>query len=149
MRDVTILEEQGLSRQQGGAGRLPELGLRMQSLIWSAALPLRVCPDNTCVPCTGSLMGLGDIISQQLVERRGLQEHQTGRTLIMVSLGCGFVVSSAYGGSAVPWAVECTLCPPVVFICLSPLGQPVPSFGLRVCLPWELVSAAWERSFMI
>ncbi|PNI72373.1 MPV17 isoform 21, partial [Pan troglodytes] len=38
-----------------------------------------------------SLMGLGDIISQQLVERRGLQEHQRGRTLTMVSLGCGFV----------------------------------------------------------
>eukprot|EP00073_Rattus_norvegicus_P036836 XP_008762737.1 PREDICTED: protein Mpv17 isoform X1 [Rattus norvegicus] len=39
----------------------------------------------------GSLMGLGDIISQQLVERRGLQQHQTGRTLTMASLGCGFV----------------------------------------------------------
>lgn len=46
-------------------------------------------------------MGLGDIISQQLVERRGLQEHQTGRTLTMVSLGCGFVVSSACSGAAV------------------------------------------------
>ncbi|XP_063479956.1 protein Mpv17 isoform X12 [Symphalangus syndactylus] len=55
------------------------------------AAHLRRCPDNTCVPCIGSLMGLGDIISQQLVERRGLQEHQRGRTLTMVSLGCGFV----------------------------------------------------------
>ncbi|XP_077814504.1 mitochondrial inner membrane protein Mpv17 isoform X16 [Macaca mulatta] len=55
-----------------------------------AAHPRR-CPDNTCVPCIGSLMGLGDIISQQLVERRGLQEHQRGRTLTMMSLGCGFV----------------------------------------------------------
>ncbi|XP_008047441.1 protein Mpv17 isoform X4 [Carlito syrichta] len=36
-------------------------------------------------------MGLGDMISQQLVERRGLREHHTGRTLTMVSLGCGFV----------------------------------------------------------
>uniref|UniRef100_A0A2K5LRC5 Mitochondrial inner membrane protein Mpv17 n=1 Tax=Cercocebus atys TaxID=9531 RepID=A0A2K5LRC5_CERAT len=45
-----------------------------------------LCPDNTW-----SLMGLGDIISQQLVERRGLQEHQRGRTLTMMSLGCGFV----------------------------------------------------------
>lgn len=41
-------------------------------------------------------MGLGDVISQQLVERRGLKEHQIGRTLTMASLGCGFVVSSAY-----------------------------------------------------
>ena len=45
-------------------------------------------------------MGLGDIISQQLVERRGLREHQTGRTLTMVSVGCGFVVSSAHSRAA-------------------------------------------------
>uniref|UniRef100_A0A8D1BHC5 Mitochondrial inner membrane protein Mpv17 n=2 Tax=Sus scrofa TaxID=9823 RepID=A0A8D1BHC5_PIG len=44
-----------------------------------------------CPQVARSLMGLGDVISQQLVERRGLQEHQTGRTLTMVSLGCGFV----------------------------------------------------------
>ncbi|ELR56434.1 Protein Mpv17 [Bos mutus] len=49
------------------------------------------CPDDTCVPRTGSLMGLGDVISQQLVERRGLRAHQAGRTLTMASLGCGFV----------------------------------------------------------
>ncbi|XP_047638370.1 protein Mpv17 isoform X4 [Phacochoerus africanus] len=48
-------------------------------------------PAIACRPHKGSLMGLGDVISQQLVERRGLQGHQTGRTLTMVSLGCGFV----------------------------------------------------------
>ncbi|XP_063479957.1 protein Mpv17 isoform X13 [Symphalangus syndactylus] len=48
-------------------------------------------PWKVQVLTAGSLMGLGDIISQQLVERRGLQEHQRGRTLTMVSLGCGFV----------------------------------------------------------
>ncbi|KAF6321456.1 mitochondrial inner membrane protein MPV17 [Rhinolophus ferrumequinum] len=58
--------------------------------VLTAAPPGR-CSDNTCVPCTGSLMGLGDVISQQLVERRGLREHQAGRTLTMVCLGCGFV----------------------------------------------------------
>nr|XP_020741917.1 protein Mpv17 isoform X2 [Odocoileus virginianus texanus] len=42
-------------------------------------------------PSLGSLMGLGDMISQQLVERRGLRAHQAGRTLTMASLGCGFV----------------------------------------------------------
>ncbi|XP_047378002.1 protein Mpv17 isoform X7 [Sciurus carolinensis] len=52
---------------------------------------LAVHPWKVQVLTAGSLMGLGDIISQQLVERRGLQEHQTGRTLTMVSLGCGFV----------------------------------------------------------
>ncbi|XP_045150098.1 protein Mpv17 isoform X3 [Echinops telfairi] len=50
------------------------------------------CSDTVTIsPARGSLMGLGDAISQQLVERRGLREHQTRRTLTMVSLGCGFV----------------------------------------------------------
>ncbi|XP_028638640.1 protein Mpv17 [Grammomys surdaster] len=48
-------------------------------------------PWKVQVLTAGSLMGVGDIISQQLVERRGLQQHQIGRTLTMVSLGCGFV----------------------------------------------------------
>uniref|UniRef100_A0A2K6SIJ2 Mitochondrial inner membrane protein Mpv17 n=1 Tax=Saimiri boliviensis boliviensis TaxID=39432 RepID=A0A2K6SIJ2_SAIBB len=48
-------------------------------------------PWKVQVLTAGSLMGLGDIISQQLVERRGLQKHQRGRTLTMVLLGCGFV----------------------------------------------------------
>ncbi|XP_075856740.1 mitochondrial inner membrane protein Mpv17 isoform X2 [Microcebus murinus] len=48
-------------------------------------------PWKVQVLTAGSLMGVGDIISQQLVEKRGLREHQTGRTLTMVSLGCGFV----------------------------------------------------------
>lgn len=110
MNGVTILKKQkGLVICQNKA-----LGLRVPSLVWSTDLPFGRCPDNTCVPYTGSLMGLGDIISQQLVERRGLQEHQTGRTLTMVSMGCGFVVSSAYGGTAVPRAVAFILCHPVV-----------------------------------
>uniref|UniRef100_A0A8D1WV97 Mitochondrial inner membrane protein Mpv17 n=1 Tax=Sus scrofa TaxID=9823 RepID=A0A8D1WV97_PIG len=87
---VTILEV---------AGADWPLASDCRSLIQSADLPASLiwqpvpggCPDHSCVPCTGSLMGLGDVISQQLVERRGLQEHQTGRTLTMVSLGCGFV----------------------------------------------------------
>lgn len=94
-------------------------------------------------------MGLGDIISQQLVERRGLQEHQTGRTLTMVSMGCGFVVSSASGGTAVPWAVAFILCHHVVPMGLSHLGQPVLSFCLQVCLPHDLVSGALGRSSVI
>ncbi|XP_062065123.1 protein Mpv17 isoform X1 [Lepus europaeus] len=49
-------------------------------------------PWKVQVLTAGSLMGLGDIISQQLVEKRGLREHQTGRTLTMASLGCGFVL---------------------------------------------------------
>ncbi|XP_047600780.1 protein Mpv17 isoform X2 [Lutra lutra] len=54
-------------------------------------------PWKVQVLTAGSLMGLGDIISQQLVEKRGLRGHQSRRTLIMVSLGCGFV-GPAVGG---------------------------------------------------
>lgn len=79
------------------------LELGVPSLIGSADFPFRGCPDITYVPYTGSLMGVGDMISQQLVERRGLQQHQAGRTLTMVSLGCGFVVSSACSKAALPW----------------------------------------------
>ncbi|XP_077772108.1 mitochondrial inner membrane protein Mpv17 isoform X2 [Canis aureus] len=52
---------------------------------------LTVHPWKVQVLTAGSLMGLGDIISQQLVEKRGLRGHQTGRTLTMAFLGCGFV----------------------------------------------------------
>ncbi|XP_077008535.1 mitochondrial inner membrane protein Mpv17 isoform X6 [Tamandua tetradactyla] len=48
-------------------------------------------PWKVQVLTAGSLMGLGDVISQQLVEKRGLRGHQSGRTLIMITLGCGFV----------------------------------------------------------
>lgn len=48
-------------------------------------------PWKVQILTAGSLMGLGDIISQQLVEKRGLQGHQTRRTSTMVFLGCGFV----------------------------------------------------------
>ena len=88
--------------------RLKPLASECQSLIHSVDLPPSLgwqlvpgrYPDGTCVPCTGSLMGLGDVISQQLVERRGLQAHQAGRTLTMASLGCGFVVSFANSRAA-------------------------------------------------
>ncbi|KAI6059759.1 Protein Mpv17 isoform X1 [Aix galericulata] len=36
-------------------------------------------------------MGAGDVIAQQLVERRGLREHHGKRTLKMVAIGCCFV----------------------------------------------------------
>ncbi|XP_012583058.1 PREDICTED: protein Mpv17 isoform X2 [Condylura cristata] len=48
-------------------------------------------PWKVQVLTAGLLMGLGDVISQQLVEKRGLREHQTARTLTMASLGSGFV----------------------------------------------------------
>lgn len=43
-------------------------------------------------------MGAGDVIAQQLVERRGLREHHGKRTLKMVAIGCCFVVSAGTGG---------------------------------------------------
>ncbi|XP_064911526.1 protein Mpv17 isoform X2 [Columba livia] len=39
----------------------------------------------------GALMGAGDVIAQQLVERRGLRGHQGPRTLKMMAIGFCFV----------------------------------------------------------
>ncbi|XP_068535269.1 protein Mpv17 [Anas acuta] len=39
----------------------------------------------------GALMGAGDVIAQQLVERRGLRQHHAKRTLKMMAIGCCFV----------------------------------------------------------
>lgn len=55
---------------------------------WSESLRLSpVCPP-------GSLVGVGDVISQQLIERRGLANHSVRRTAKMMSIGFFFVVSS-------------------------------------------------------
>uniref|UniRef100_A0A3B3VC94 Mitochondrial inner membrane protein Mpv17 n=2 Tax=Poecilia latipinna TaxID=48699 RepID=A0A3B3VC94_9TELE len=40
---------------------------------------------------SGSLVGVGDVISQQLIERRGLAHHNVGRTARMMSIGFFFV----------------------------------------------------------
>uniref|UniRef100_A0A672RYZ8 Mitochondrial inner membrane protein Mpv17 n=1 Tax=Sinocyclocheilus grahami TaxID=75366 RepID=A0A672RYZ8_SINGR len=39
----------------------------------------------------GSLVGVGDVISQQLIERRGLANHSVRRTTKMMSIGFFFV----------------------------------------------------------
>lgn len=78
-------------------------------------------------------MGLGDVISQQLVERRGLWEHQTSRTLTMFSLGCGFVVSSAHSRAA--GGLDSGLSS-VWFPLASLISEPTLSF----CFPWDLAS---------
>ncbi|KAM6279667.1 mitochondrial inner membrane protein Mpv17 [Porphyrio hochstetteri] len=39
----------------------------------------------------GALMGAGDVIAQQLVERRGWHGHHSSRTAKMVVIGCCFV----------------------------------------------------------
>ncbi|XP_066560808.1 mitochondrial inner membrane protein Mpv17 isoform X2 [Amia ocellicauda] len=39
----------------------------------------------------GSLMGIGDVISQQLIERKGLTNHSVQRTAKMMSIGFCFV----------------------------------------------------------
>lgn len=41
---------------------------------------------------SGSLVGVGDVISQQLIERRGLAHHSVQRTAKMMSIGFFFVV---------------------------------------------------------
>lgn len=42
----------------------------------------------------GSLVGVGDVIAQQAIERRGLAHHNVQRTAKMMSVGFFFVVSA-------------------------------------------------------
>lgn len=70
-------------------------------------------------------MGLGDVISQQLVwERRGSAGTPSWPDLTMASLGCGFVVSFTTTGLPVNWTVVSVPCHPLVSIDLSHLSQP-------------------------
>ncbi|MCJ8750007.1 hypothetical protein PDJAM_G00194390 [Pangasius djambal] len=50
-------------------------------------------PWTVQIITAGSLMGVGDIISQQLIERRGLTKHSIRRTSKMMSMGFFFVAS--------------------------------------------------------
>lgn len=54
-------------------------------------------PPERAVPVAGTLMGVGDVIAQQLVEQRGLHGHQGTRTARMMTIGFCFVVSSSVG----------------------------------------------------
>ncbi|XP_053736373.1 protein Mpv17 [Synchiropus splendidus] len=48
-------------------------------------------PWTVQIVTAGSLVGVGDVISQQLIERRGLAQHNAPRTLKMMSIGFFFV----------------------------------------------------------
>uniref|UniRef100_A0A671U9T4 Mitochondrial inner membrane protein Mpv17 n=1 Tax=Sparus aurata TaxID=8175 RepID=A0A671U9T4_SPAAU len=48
-------------------------------------------PWTVQIVTAGSLVGVGDVISQQLIERRGLANHSVRRTAKMMSIGFFFV----------------------------------------------------------
>ncbi|XP_036437076.1 protein Mpv17 [Colossoma macropomum] len=48
-------------------------------------------PWTVQIITAGSLVGVGDVISQQLIERRGLANHSMRRTAKMMSIGFFFV----------------------------------------------------------
>lgn len=48
-------------------------------------------PFTVQIVTAGSLVGVGDVISQQLIERRGLAHHNVLRTAKMMSIGFVFV----------------------------------------------------------
>ncbi|XP_053315293.1 protein Mpv17 [Spea bombifrons] len=58
---------------------------------------LALHPWKVQIITAGSLVGVGDVISQQLLERRGLRNHNVGRTVRM--MGVGFcLVGPVIGG---------------------------------------------------
>uniref|UniRef100_A0A7N6AG61 Mitochondrial inner membrane protein Mpv17 n=1 Tax=Anabas testudineus TaxID=64144 RepID=A0A7N6AG61_ANATE len=48
-------------------------------------------PWTVQIVTAGSLVGVGDVISQQVIERRGLAQHNVRRTARMMSIGFCFV----------------------------------------------------------
>ncbi|XP_069830256.1 protein Mpv17 isoform X4 [Dendropsophus ebraccatus] len=52
---------------------------------------LSIHPWKVQIITAGSLVGVGDVISQQLVERRGLHGHSLERTMKMMGIGFCFV----------------------------------------------------------
>ncbi|XP_075451317.1 mitochondrial inner membrane protein Mpv17 [Ascaphus truei] len=78
-------------------------------------------PWRVQILTAGSLVGVGDIISQQLVEKKGLRGHSVERTMKMMSIGFCFVVR-ALSPSLSPLALFLSSRP------LSPLGFFAPGF---------------------
>ncbi|XP_056873024.1 protein Mpv17 isoform X1 [Takifugu flavidus] len=69
----------------------PFLTCRMAG-IWRAYQSLMSrYPWTVQIVTAGSLVGVGDVISQQLIERRGLAHHNMQRTAKMMSIGFFFV----------------------------------------------------------
>ncbi|KAG7508690.1 Mpv17 [Solea senegalensis] len=48
-------------------------------------------PWTVQIVTAGSLVGVGDVVAQQLIERRGLSQHNVYRTAKMMSIGFFFV----------------------------------------------------------
>uniref|UniRef100_A0A8C7L1F3 Mitochondrial inner membrane protein Mpv17 n=1 Tax=Oncorhynchus kisutch TaxID=8019 RepID=A0A8C7L1F3_ONCKI len=61
------------------------------SVTHSRSLPLTSLPFLSPLSPTGTLVGVGDVISQQVLERRGLANHNVTRTAKMMSIGFFFV----------------------------------------------------------
>ncbi|XP_061667689.1 protein Mpv17 isoform X1 [Syngnathoides biaculeatus] len=65
--------------------------MRMAGLWRSYQALMARRPWTVQIVTAGSLVGVGDVISQQLIERRGLAQHDVRRTAKMMSVGFFFV----------------------------------------------------------
>uniref|UniRef100_A0A665VAE3 Mitochondrial inner membrane protein Mpv17 n=1 Tax=Echeneis naucrates TaxID=173247 RepID=A0A665VAE3_ECHNA len=63
----------------------------MASLWRSYQVLMSRYPWTVQIVTAGSLVGVGDVISQQLIERRGLAQHNVQRTVKMMGIGFFFV----------------------------------------------------------
>ncbi|KAG8011498.1 Uridine-cytidine kinase-like 1, partial [Nibea albiflora] len=66
-------------------------GWRMAGLWRSYQALMTKYPWTVQIVTAGSLVGVGDVLSQQLIERRGLAHHNVQRTAKMMSIGFFFV----------------------------------------------------------
>lgn len=69
-------------------------GLNTLSVLATFGVALVAAVTCLSVWPAGSLVGAGDVIAQQLIERRGLAHHNMRRTAKMMSIGFVLVVSS-------------------------------------------------------
>nr|XP_032631121.1 protein Mpv17-like [Chelonoidis abingdonii] len=78
--------------RRGGPEAEAQLAAGRMAALWRSYQRLMAQhPWKVQILTAGSLVGVGDVISQQLVERRGLSGHSSRRTLKMMAIGFCFV----------------------------------------------------------
>ncbi|XP_074919612.1 mitochondrial inner membrane protein Mpv17 [Chelonoidis abingdonii] len=87
--------------RRGGPEAEAQLAAGRMAALWRSYQRLMAQhPWKVQILTAGSLVGVGDVISQQLVERRGLSGHSSRRTLKMMAIGFCFVRPKLWSGSS-------------------------------------------------
>lgn len=94
-KKVQCVEKEPCGRRVSSVTNRDHIHVTPRSVYWQVFFSS--CP-------AGSLVGVGDVISQQLIERRGLGHHNVRRTARMMTIGFLFVVSFDFQFAA-DWSI--------------------------------------------